>query len=54
MGEYLAWFYDVLQSEAPVNVEITHHRACAVDVQPLAGGGESVLLDDGQWSLSTM
>ena len=47
MGEYLAWFYDVLQSEAPVNVEITHHRACAVDVQPLAGGGESVLLDDG-------
>jgi len=22
-------------------------RACAVDVQPLAGGGESVLLDDG-------
>jgi uncharacterized NAD(P)/FAD-binding protein YdhS len=47
MGEYLGWFYEVLRTEAPANVEITHHQACAVDVQRLAGGAERVVLDDG-------
>ena len=47
MGEYLEWFYEVLCSEAPPNVEIKHHRASAVDIEPIAGGGERVYLDDG-------
>lgn len=47
MGEYLEWFYEVLCSEAPPNVEIVHHRASAVDIEPIAGGGERVYLDDG-------
>jgi len=47
MGEYLEWFYGVLCSEAPPNVEVQHHRASAVDIEPIAGGGERVYLDDG-------
>jgi hypothetical protein len=47
MGKYLEWFYEILRAEAPANVEITHHRACAVDIQRLASGGERILLDDG-------
>jgi homoserine O-succinyltransferase len=47
MGEYLEWFYEVLCSEAPPNVEVQHHRASAVDIAPIAGGGERVYLDDG-------
>lgn len=47
MGEYLGWFYEVLLAEAPANVEVTHHRACAVDVQRLSDGSERILLDDG-------
>jgi len=47
MGEYLEWFYEVLMREVPANMEVTHHRACAVDVQRLASGRERVVLDDG-------
>jgi hypothetical protein len=47
MGEYLRWFYDVLRAEAPANIEVTHHQACALDFQRSAGGGERVVLDDG-------
>jgi homoserine O-succinyltransferase len=47
MGEYLEWFYEVLCTEAPPNVEVHHHRASAVDIEPIAGGGERVYLDDG-------
>jgi len=47
MGEYLEWSYGILCAEAPPNVEIVHHRASAVDIEPAAGGGERVHLDDG-------
>ncbi len=47
MGEYLEWFYEVLCSEAPSNVEVQHHRSLAVDIEPIDGGGERVYLDNG-------
>jgi homoserine O-succinyltransferase len=47
MGEYLEWFYRALCEDAPPNVEIVHHRASAVDVEPTASGRERVHLDDG-------
>lgn len=49
MGEYLRWFYEVLCSEAPANIEVVHHRTCAEDVRPAGGGGgERVLLESGE------
>jgi uncharacterized NAD(P)/FAD-binding protein YdhS len=47
MGEYLAWFYDMLVAEAPPNLEIIRHYAAAVDISPALRGRESVLLDNG-------
>ena len=47
MGEYLVWFYDTLLADAPQNLEIVRHYAAAVDIAPLLGGRESVLLDNG-------
>jgi len=47
MGEYLEWFYQALCEDAPPNLEIVHHRASAVDIEPTAGGRELVHLDDG-------
>ncbi|HTT92584.1 MAG TPA: FAD/NAD(P)-binding protein [Acidimicrobiales bacterium] len=45
MGEYLEWFYNVLVREAPANVKVFHHRARAIDVEPLAGGQERIHLE---------
>jgi uncharacterized NAD(P)/FAD-binding protein YdhS len=47
MGEYLEWFYEVLVSEAPENVRVTHHRTGAFDVEATADGRERVYLDNG-------
>ena len=47
MGEYLAWFYDRLVTEAPPNLEIVRHYAAAVDISPALRGREAVLLDNG-------
>jgi uncharacterized NAD(P)/FAD-binding protein YdhS len=47
MGEYLAWFYDMLVAEAPPNLEIIRHYSAAVDISPALRGRESVLLDNG-------
>jgi uncharacterized NAD(P)/FAD-binding protein YdhS len=47
MGEYLAWFYDMLVAEAPPNLEIIRHYSAAVDISPALQGRESVLLDNG-------
>jgi uncharacterized NAD(P)/FAD-binding protein YdhS len=48
MGEYLAWFYDTLLTDAPQNLEIVRHFAAAMDISPEIGGREAVLLDNGQ------
>jgi homoserine O-succinyltransferase len=47
MGEYLEWFYDMLVLDAPANVQVSYHKARAVDIEPLDGGGERVYLDRG-------
>ncbi len=47
MGEYLAWFYDALVSEAPSNLEIVRHYAAVTDITSEIGGRESVVLDNG-------
>ena len=47
MGEYLVWCYDALVADAPPNLEIVRHVAAALDIAPLLGGRESVLLDNG-------
>ena len=47
MGEYLVWFYDALVADAPPNLEIVRHVAAALDIAPVLGGRESVLLDNG-------
>jgi len=47
MGEYLAWFYDMLVAHAPVNLEIVRHYAAAADISSEIGGRETVSLDDG-------
>ncbi|HET9060047.1 MAG TPA: homoserine O-succinyltransferase, partial [Acidimicrobiales bacterium] len=47
MGEYLEWFFEVLKQEAPDWVEIVHHPAAAVDIEPLDDGRERVHLDNG-------
>ena len=47
MGEYLAWFYDTLVTDAPDNLEIVRHYAAAVDISPEIGGREAVALDNG-------
>ena len=47
MGEYLEWFFGALCEDAPPNMEIVHHRASAVDIEPTASGRERVHLDDG-------
>ncbi len=48
MGEYLQWFYRTLVSTLPAGVEIRHHDARAVDVQPTHDGRETVVLSDGR------
>jgi uncharacterized NAD(P)/FAD-binding protein YdhS len=48
MGEYLAWFYETLISDAPPNLEIVRHYAAAVDISPQLGGRETVLLDNDE------
>jgi uncharacterized NAD(P)/FAD-binding protein YdhS len=47
MGEYLAWFYDTLVSEAPSNMEIVRHYASVSDITPAIGKLETLWLDDG-------
>jgi uncharacterized NAD(P)/FAD-binding protein YdhS len=47
MGEYLAWFYDALISDAPPNLEIVRHYNSATDITPELGGRETVWLSDG-------
>ena len=47
MGEYLVWCYDALVADAPPNLEIVRHVAAALDIAPLLGGRETVLLDNG-------
>jgi uncharacterized NAD(P)/FAD-binding protein YdhS len=48
MGEYLAWFYETLVAAAPANLEIVAHDTTATDVVADLGGGERVLLDNGE------
>ena len=47
MGEYLAWFYEMLVAGAPANLEIVRHDSSAADIVADGGGGERVLLADG-------
>lgn len=47
MGEYLAWCYQRVTSDAPPNVRVLLHRAAAVDIQACPDGRERVVLDDG-------
>ncbi|MGB7103124.1 MAG: FAD/NAD(P)-binding protein [Acidimicrobiales bacterium] len=47
MGEYLAWFYQELVTEAPVNLEIVRHYAAVTDITADIGGREMVWLDNG-------
>jgi uncharacterized NAD(P)/FAD-binding protein YdhS len=47
LGEYLSWFYDMLLSDAPDNLEIVRHYASATDITPAMGGRETVSLDNG-------
>lgn len=47
MGEYLDWFYETLVASAPANLEIVRHRAAVVDISPVIGGREAILLDTG-------
>jgi uncharacterized NAD(P)/FAD-binding protein YdhS len=47
MGEYLAWFYQTLVTEAPLNLEIVRHYAAVTDITPEIGGREIVWLDNG-------
>ncbi len=48
MGEYLEWFYQVLCAEAPGNIAIKLHKACAIDVEATDDGRERVYLDNGE------
>jgi uncharacterized NAD(P)/FAD-binding protein YdhS len=48
MGEYLTWFFDTLVSEAPSKLEVVHHPTTAVDIVPVSGGRERVLLESGE------
>jgi uncharacterized NAD(P)/FAD-binding protein YdhS len=47
MGEYLTWFFDTMMAEAPPKLEVVRHATRAVDVEPVTGGHEQVLLEDG-------
>ncbi|MGC2169620.1 MAG: FAD/NAD(P)-binding protein [Acidimicrobiales bacterium] len=47
LGEYLSWFYDMLLSDAPANLEIVRHFASATDITPVIGDREMVSLDNG-------
>lgn len=47
MGEYLTWFFDTMMAEAPPKLEVVRHPTRAVDVEPVTGGQEMVLLEDG-------
>jgi len=47
MGEYLAWFYQTLLTDAPSNLEVVRHYAAATDITPELGGREAVSLDNG-------
>ena len=47
MGEYLAWFYEALISDAPSNLEVVRHYVAATDISSELGGRESVSLSDG-------
>ncbi len=48
MGEYLAWFYEVLVADAPRNLDIVRHYAAVLDISAQLGGRESLLLDNGE------
>jgi len=47
MGEYLAWFFEMLLASAPSNLEIVRHFAAATDITPQIGGRELISLDNG-------
>ncbi len=47
MGEYLAWFYKTLLSDAPANLEVVRHYAAAIDIEPEIGGREHISMDNG-------
>lgn len=47
LGEYLEWFYTALVAASPRGLEIRHHKCAAIDVEPVEGGRERVLLGDG-------
>ncbi len=48
MGEYLTWFFDTMMAEAPPKLEVVRHPTRAVDVEPVTGGHEMVILEDGE------
>ena len=48
MGEYLQWFYATLVASAPAKVEIVHHHTEAINIVARPGGGERVLLANGE------
>ncbi len=47
MGEYLTWFFDTLVTHAPAKLEVVRHPTVAVDVEPVTGDREQVLLENG-------
>jgi uncharacterized NAD(P)/FAD-binding protein YdhS len=48
MGEYLGWFYETLVSESPWNLEVIRHDTWATDIVSDIGGGERVVLANGE------
>ncbi|MBV8463095.1 MAG: FAD/NAD(P)-binding protein [Acidimicrobiales bacterium] len=48
MGEYLTWFFDTMVAEAPAKLDVVRHPTLAVDILPVVGGRERVVLESGQ------
>ncbi|HEY0639719.1 MAG TPA: FAD/NAD(P)-binding protein, partial [Pseudonocardiaceae bacterium] len=47
LGEYLCWFHEEVLRRAPAHVSVRHHRATAVDLEPLPDGSLLLTLSDG-------
>ena len=47
LGEYLTWFLDTMVDAAPPDLEVVRHPTTAIDIVPVTGGREQVLLENG-------
>ena len=47
LGEYLTWFLDTMVDAAPPDLEVVRHPTTAIDIVPVTGGREQVLLESG-------